>query len=192
MLHSSTDQQSKAVGPLLSAVKEYNTLKQIFDDNSEVILVGRQRVKAVDLKVLSTLFEDAHRQRQVAKIKDDNYIFMRRAVDVAGRYEQVQREQQRAQMGAEVSLHVDQIKTSVDFERHKVEASKLNKHIVRKLIHAQTKRMLKIIGYSSTEQDRKRLEYGIYQYGYNQNQQPAMLRQISLTRRNRSSHAAVK
>lgn len=122
MLHSNVDQQSKAVGPLLSAVKEYNTLKQIFDDNSEVIQVGRQRVKAVDLKVLSTLFEDAYRQRQVAKIKDDNYIFMRRAVDVAGRFEQVQREQQRAQMGAEVSLHVDQIKTSVDFERQKGEA----------------------------------------------------------------------
>lgn len=72
-------------------------------------------------------------------------------------------------MGAEVSMHVDQVKTSVDFERQKSDAKKLNKHIVRKLLHAQTKRILKIIGYSSTEQDRKRLEYGIYQYGYNQN-----------------------
>ena len=61
VLHSNTDQQSRAIGPLLQAVKEYNTLKQIFDDNSEVITVGRQRVKAVDLKVVSTLFEDAYR-----------------------------------------------------------------------------------------------------------------------------------
>jgi predicted naringenin-chalcone synthase len=32
--------------------------------------------------VLSVLFEDAMRQKAVAKIKDDNFIFIRRAIDV--------------------------------------------------------------------------------------------------------------
>jgi hypothetical protein len=38
-------------------------------------------------------------------------------------------------MGSEVANHVDYIKTPADYEQ-KVEASKLNKLIVRKLIYA--------------------------------------------------------
>ncbi len=63
-------------------------------------------------------------------------------------------------MGVEVADHVDYVKTSSDFEI-KFESKKLNKVIVKKLIFAQTKRMLKILGYHSTEHDRKRLEYAI-------------------------------
>lgn len=58
------------------------TLKQVFDDNSEMVRIDKQRVKAVDCKVISILVEDALRQKAVAKIRDDNYIFIRRAVDV--------------------------------------------------------------------------------------------------------------
>jgi hypothetical protein len=67
---------------ILANIKEFVTLKQVFDDNSEMVRIDKQRVKAVDCKVISILVEDALRQKAVAKIRDDNYIFIRRAVDV--------------------------------------------------------------------------------------------------------------
>lgn len=122
-------------------------MKQIFDDNSEMIKVNQQKVKACDCKVLSVLFEDAMRQKAIAKIKDDNYIFIRRAVDVKTKVQLETQARERAQMGSEVKQHVDYIKTSAEFEQKSHDAQKLNKHIARKLIYAQTKRLLKILGY---------------------------------------------
>ena len=78
-------------------------------------------------------------------------------------------------MGSEVATHVDNVQTSADYEQQSREATKLNKHVVNKLVHAHTKRLLRILGYQSTEQDRKRLEYGIKQHGYvkvTQDEQP--------------------
>lgn len=69
-------------------------------------------------------------------------------------------------MGSEVKQHVEKIKTSAEFEQKSQENRKLNKHIARKLIHAHTKRLLKILGHSQNEHDRRRLEYAISNYDY--------------------------
>lgn len=129
------------------SIKEYTTFKLILDDNSEMITVNKHKIKACDCKVLSVLFEDAMRQKAISKIKDDNYIFIRRAVDVKAKVELENRAREKALMGSEVAAHVDNIKTSSEFEQKTTEARKLNKHVVSKLIHAHTKRLLKIIGY---------------------------------------------
>lgn len=47
--------------PFHEQVKQYCTLKQIFEQNAETITLHNKRVKAVDCKVLSALFEDAIR-----------------------------------------------------------------------------------------------------------------------------------
>jgi hypothetical protein len=44
-------------------------------------------------------------------------------------------------------------------------AEKRNKAVVRKLTYLKTSRMLKILGYRSTENDSKRLEYAIASFG---------------------------
>ena len=96
----------------------------------------------------------------MAKVEDDNYIFIRRAVSVKSRVREDKKAAQRARMGSEVMEYVDDPKTNVDFEE-KYEAEKRNKHAVRKLIHLKTARMLDIIGYTTTESDVRRLEYAI-------------------------------
>ena len=63
-------------------IKEYTTLKRIYDQNSELVILNKTRVKAIDCKVLSVLFEDARRFKAIAKVHNDNFIFIRRAVDV--------------------------------------------------------------------------------------------------------------
>ena len=45
----------------------------------------KQRVKSIDCKVMSVLVEDVLRQKVMAKVEDDNFIFIRRAVDVKSR-----------------------------------------------------------------------------------------------------------
>lgn len=52
-----------------------------------MVTINKSRLKTVDCKVLSVLFEDAMRQKAVSKIKDDNFIFIRRAVDVQTKVE---------------------------------------------------------------------------------------------------------
>ena len=70
------------LSPLFYQIKEYTTLKRIYDQNSELVILNKTRVKAIDCKVLSVLFEDARRFKAIAKVHNDNFIFIRRAVDV--------------------------------------------------------------------------------------------------------------
>ena len=51
-----------------------------------MVIINKSRIKAVDCKVLSVLFEDARRQKVIAKVQNDNYIFIRRAVDVQQKF----------------------------------------------------------------------------------------------------------
>ena len=66
-------------------MKEYSTVKSILEGNSEHIVFKKQRVKSIDCKVMSVLMEDVLRQKVMAKVEDDNFIFIRRAVDVKSR-----------------------------------------------------------------------------------------------------------
>ena len=97
----------------------------------------------------------------MAKVEDDNYIFIRRTVDVKSRNRLDKKAAQRARMGSEVPDYVDDPKTNVDLEEKQESDKRSNRRAVRKLIHLKTARMLEIIGYSTTESDVKRLEYAI-------------------------------
>ena len=74
------------LSPLFYQIKEYTTLKKIYGQNSEQVILNKTRVQAVDCKVLSTLFEDARRYKAIAKVHNDNFIFIRRAVDVQQKF----------------------------------------------------------------------------------------------------------
>ena len=102
-------------------VREYSTAKAIFEGNSEYIVYKKQRVQSVDCKVMSVLFEDVLRQKVIAKVEDDNYIFIRKSVSVKDRANLDKRTAQRRRMGSEVADYVDDPKTNIDFEE-KVEA----------------------------------------------------------------------
>ena len=145
-------------------VREYSTAKAIFEGNSEYIVFKKQRVQSVDCKVMSVLFEDVLRQKVIAKVEDDNYIFIRKSVNVKDRARIDKKSAQRRRMGSEVAEYVDDPKTNVDFEE-KVEAEKRNDKAVKRLTYLKTQRMLEIIGYSTTVSDVKRLEYAIQQFG---------------------------
>ena len=54
--------------------------------------------------------------------------------------------------------------TNYDFEK-KLEAEKRSKRVVAKLIYLKTSRLLKILGYTSTENDSKRLDYALTFFG---------------------------
>ena len=54
--------------------------------------------------------------------------------------------------------------TNFDFEK-KLEAEKRCKRVVAKLIYLKTSRLLKILGYKSTENDSKRLDYALTFFG---------------------------
>ena len=110
------------------------------------------------------MIQDVLRAKVMSKVEDDNFIFIRRAVDVKSRSRLDKKAQQRARMGSEVGEFVLNPQTNVDFEE-KYEAMKRNKLAVRKLIHLKTSRMLDILGYTTTESDVKRLEYAINQFG---------------------------
>ena len=77
---------SRVLSPLFYQIKEYTTLKKIYGQNSEQVILNKTRVQAVDCKVLSTLFEDARRYKAIAKVHNDNFIFIRRAVDVQQKF----------------------------------------------------------------------------------------------------------
>lgn len=141
-------------------MREYSTVKQIMDHNCEQVVYNKQRVKSLDCQIMSVLFEDILRHKTVAKMEDENYIFIRRAMDVKTKAAIERREKERAKLGEDVVAYVDNPKTNADFEDH-YKRDKRMKHAVRKLVNARTSRILDIIGYGSTEKDARRLDYAI-------------------------------
>ena len=65
---------------MFHTIKEFATIKQIMEHNSEFVRVSEsERVKAVDCKVLSIMFNDLLGHKTVQKVEDEDYIFVRRA-----------------------------------------------------------------------------------------------------------------
>ena len=113
---------------------------------------------------MSALLEDVLRHKTVSKVEDENFIFIRRALDVKTKASFDKKADMRARLGSDVELYVDDPMTNVDFEdRYKSE--KRLKHAVRKLINLNTTRMLDVLGYSTTEKDVRRLDYAIKSFG---------------------------
>ena len=80
---------------------------------------------------MNVLFEDVLRQKTVSKVEDENFIFIRRAVDVKTHAANERRADERAKLGEDVLLHVPEPMTNVDFEESGRSEKRL-KHAVRK------------------------------------------------------------
>lgn len=137
--------QEENFDELFNKVREYSTLKQILANNEEMVVFNKRRVKSIDCKLMSTLLEDAIRAKTVEKLADDNFIFIRRAVDTKERarlQERAAYKKQREEQG-----HFgDNPMGEADFE-DRLEALKRMKHAVRKLVYLNTSRILEVIGY---------------------------------------------
>ena len=145
-------------------IREYSTIKQILEGNYESVLYNKQRVKSLDCQVISVLFEDVLRHKTVSKVEDENFIFIRRAVDVRTRASLDRKAKEKSKLGSDVAMYVADPLTNADFEdRYKGE--KRLKHAVRKLVNLRSRRMLNILGYTTTEKDARRLDYAIKSFG---------------------------
>ena len=68
---------------MFGKVKEYSTIKQIFERNAEIIRIKHNhKVKAIDCKVISLMINDILRHKSVLKIEDEDFIFIRRAINI--------------------------------------------------------------------------------------------------------------
>ena len=67
---------------MFSSVKEYATVKQLMERNSEIIKLKEDyKVKAVDCKIMSLMLTDIMRHKTVLKVEDEDFIFIRRAIN---------------------------------------------------------------------------------------------------------------
>ena len=71
-------------------------MKLILEGNAEMVVYNRRRIKSIDCKLMSVLIEDALRAKTVEKLADDNFIFIRRAVDTKERARIQERQAARA------------------------------------------------------------------------------------------------
>ena len=110
---------------------------------------------------MSVLFEDVLRHKTVAKIEDENFIFIRKAIDAKTAYKLEKKAYERSKLGSDVAIYVADKYTNMDFEDDKIRSAKRLKHAVRKLLNLRTNRMLDILGYTTVEKDVRRLEYAI-------------------------------
>ena len=110
---------------------------------------------------MSVLFEDVLRHKTVSKIEDENFIFIRKAIDVKTAYKLEKKAYERAKLGSDVAIYAADKYTNMDFEDDKIRSAKRLKHAVRKLLNLRTNRMLDILGYTTVEKDVRRLEYAI-------------------------------
>jgi hypothetical protein len=66
-------------------VGEFSTIKEFMQTNSEMVKQGNTLVKSIDCKLVSVLLDEVTRFSSISKVQDDNYVFIRRALDVKGR-----------------------------------------------------------------------------------------------------------
>ena len=69
-------------------IKEYSTIKHIMENNSDFIrpTPESQRVKVVDCQVMNAMLQDLMAHKTVLKVKDEEYIFIKRSVNVKDKY----------------------------------------------------------------------------------------------------------
>ena len=91
---------------VFAQVREYTTVKQILESNSERVVYNKQRVKSIDCQVMSVLFEDVLRHKTVAKVEDENFIFIRRALDVKTKASMEKKALEKARLGDEISEYM--------------------------------------------------------------------------------------
>ena len=68
---------------MFAQVNEYTIIKDILDKNSDFIKIfeSNQRVKTIDCQVMHTMISDLYRFKTAMKVEDEDYIFVRRAIN---------------------------------------------------------------------------------------------------------------
>lgn len=141
---------------MFGSVKEFATIKQVMERNSEIVRVREgMKVKTLDCKVLSIMMADILRHKTVMKVSDEDYIFLRRAINIKS-MKQIQKKksfresiQSEGDPGAILGAQMDTEESKESFKRQR--------NIFKKLLFLNTKRMLEILKYKQTEGDKKRL-----------------------------------
>lgn len=69
---------------MFHSINEYTVIKQVLEGNSDLIRISEsnQIIKTVDCKILHTMISDLYRFKSVLKVVDEDYIFVRRAVNI--------------------------------------------------------------------------------------------------------------
>ena len=88
-------------------IGEFSTIKEFMETNSEMVKHGNSAIKSIDCKVVSVLLDEVTRYASISKVQDDNYVFIRRAMDVKGRVNARKSKKQKEQIGSEVAHYVD-------------------------------------------------------------------------------------
>mmetsp|Transcript_22975 Transcript_22975/g.22326 ORF Transcript_22975/g.22326 Transcript_22975/m.22326 type:complete len:208 (+) Transcript_22975:634-1257(+) len=141
-------------GQTLSRVKQYSTLKQIMEKNSELVSVkDSQKIKAIDCKIFSAMLVDIMRHEMVLKVEDENYIFIRRARNL----------RQKRYRDKANKYKVEEVEDEADDEKREDEMRKYRRLKVsfKRLFFLNTKRMLHILKHKDVEQDRRRLAHSV-------------------------------
>lgn len=93
-----------------------------------MVVFNRRRIKSIDCKLIGVLIEDALRAKTVEQLNDDNFIFIRRAVDTQERARLYIRKQKRSQQRKGLAEAHEPLSEADFYE--KSQARKRNKNTV--------------------------------------------------------------
>ena len=79
---------------------------------------------------MGNLISEVVHNQDIAKVQDDNYVFIRRSMDVKERDRMRRGQNEKSFVGSEVFLNVDKVKVNVDYD----EKTKLRKKIEKRTI----------------------------------------------------------
>lgn len=104
---------------------------------------------------MSIMLTDILRHKTVLKVEDEDFVFLRRAINIKSMQQMQKKKQIRESLQSEGDLSA-RIGAQMDSEESK-ESLKRQKVIFKKLLFLNTRRMLEILKYKQTDSDKKRL-----------------------------------
>lgn len=133
------------IDALHNSIKQYSTIKLIMEKNSTYVR-DSQRVKIVDCHIMQIILADLAAHKNILKVQDDNFIFIRRTTN---RYKQQQVPNNKRTKDTLESdnLFIDNqsnAKNHTDTEASK-ESRTRQKAIFKKLLFFDTRKMLSIL-----------------------------------------------
>ena len=115
-LNEGNDASEVDMEAIFTQVREYSTIKQVFASNDETIRLKGHKIESIDCSMMSVLIDDVIRHKTVEKLTDENFIFIRRAMDVKTRAYYQKKKQEQNKLGKDVANYVDKPETNIDQE----------------------------------------------------------------------------
>ena len=115
-LNEGNDASEVDMEAIFTQVREYSTIKQVFASNDETIRLKGHKIESIDCSMMSVLIDDVIRHKTVEKLTDENFIFIRRAMDVKTRAHYQKKKQEQNKLGKDVANYVDKPETNIDQE----------------------------------------------------------------------------